>query len=50
MGEDVNTAPMKETTIKVNENYIVAHLFKARTVEPEKQPLLGSGSANTAVY
>jgi hypothetical protein len=29
--------------------HIVAYLFKARTVEQEKQPLLGSGSPNTSV-
>jgi hypothetical protein len=27
----------------------VAYLLKARTAEPEKQPLLGNGSANTPV-
>jgi hypothetical protein len=29
---------------------IVAHLFKARTLEPEKQPLLAIGSDTTFVY
>jgi hypothetical protein len=30
--------------------YILAYLLKARTVEPEKQPLLVNGSETTFVY
>jgi hypothetical protein len=31
----------------VSPHHIVAYLLKARTVEPEKQPLLGNGSETT---
>jgi hypothetical protein len=31
-------------------HHIVAYLLKARTVEPEKQPLLANGSETTFIF
>jgi hypothetical protein len=41
---------MKGITINFDENDIVGCLLKAGTVKPEKQPLLGNGSANARCW
>jgi hypothetical protein len=30
--------------VEISKHYILAYLLKARTVEPEKEPLLANGS------
>jgi hypothetical protein len=42
-------APSDELNWRSISEDIVAYLLKARTVEPEKQPLLANGSETTAV-